>query len=73
MQTHELMAKDSMLRVRLDDDDRARLELLASHYAVSASTVVRMLVKRDADAVMALKASTFAPGAPKKAARKGKR
>jgi antitoxin component of RelBE/YafQ-DinJ toxin-antitoxin module len=50
MQTPE-MAKDTMLRVRLDDDDRARLELLAKHYAVSASTVVRMLIKRDADGV----------------------
>lgn len=45
------MPKELMFKLRLDETDRARLAALAEHYSAPAATVIRMLVKRDADAV----------------------
>jgi predicted DNA-binding protein len=45
------MAKELMFKMRLDEKDRERLNLLAEHYSAPAATVVRILVKERADAV----------------------
>lgn len=45
------MAKDKLFNVRLDADDKERLEVLSKHYALPAANVIRMLIKRDFDAV----------------------
>ena len=45
------MNKEESLRMRIDAADRARLDALADHYALPVSAVVRMLAKRDADAL----------------------
>jgi len=39
------MTKDIQLKLRIDADDKARLDDLAEHFRSSAATVVRMLVK----------------------------
>lgn len=51
MHTANSMAKDLMFKLRLDEADRKRLEILSEHFSAPAATVVRMLVKREADAV----------------------
>ena len=45
------MAKELSFKMRLDERDRARLETLAEHYSVPAASVIRILVKREADAI----------------------
>lgn len=45
------MAKQDVFRFQVDEEDRARLARLAKHYNLTPSAVVRMLVKRDDDAV----------------------
>ena len=45
------MPKEQAYKIRLDDADRARLDALAAHYAIPVAAVLRMLVKRDADAL----------------------
>jgi predicted DNA-binding protein len=47
----EQVAKNQQFNLRLDADDKERLEVLSKHYAAPAATVIRMLVKRDFDAV----------------------
>jgi hypothetical protein len=53
-----------LLNMRVNDEEFARLSLLAEHYGVNVSAVIRMLAKRDAVA-LGLEAATPAP-APKK-------
>jgi hypothetical protein len=50
------MPKDLVFKMRLDVADKERLDQLALHYSAPAATVVRMLVKRDADEVAASRA-----------------
>ncbi len=45
------MTKTGGIKVRLDAQDRARLEALAEHYALTIGAVVRMLAKREVDAL----------------------
>jgi predicted DNA-binding protein len=45
------MTKDQNFKMRLDERDRERLETLAEHYSVPAASVVRILLKREADAI----------------------
>ena len=46
------VSKDLMFKMRLDADDRARLDDLAKHYSAPAATVVRILVKEKHEDVM---------------------
>lgn len=39
------MPKDLMFKLRLDEDDRKRLDDLSGHYSAPAATVVRILIK----------------------------
>lgn len=62
MQTVLAMAKDKTFNLRLDEKDRARLDMLAEHYSAPGATVVRMLIKEKADAVEVSKVG-YAPKA----------
>jgi len=55
MQT-QTMAKDLMFKLRLDAQDRKRLEAVAAHLSAPAATAVRMLIKEKYDAVEAARA-----------------
>jgi predicted DNA-binding protein len=50
MQTHPV-PKDLMFKLRLDAEDRKRLEAVAQHYSAPAATVIRILVKEKFDAI----------------------
>src|SRR5688500_5881786 len=43
------MAKELVFKMRLDTQDRARLDRISAHYSAPAATVVRMLIKREDD------------------------
>lgn len=43
------MKKDKTFNLRLDEQDRARLDRIAAHYSAPAATAVRILIKREAD------------------------
>jgi antitoxin component of RelBE/YafQ-DinJ toxin-antitoxin module len=62
------MTKERRLNVRIGDEDRERLERVAAHYTLSVAGVIRMLTKREDDAIAMRKPSTK----PRKPAR-GKR
>ncbi len=53
MYSAEPMPKGQTFKLRLDDEDRARLEQVAKHYSLPIASLVRMLVKREADALEA--------------------
>jgi len=52
------MSKDQMFKLLFDADDRARLDRIAAHYATSHAGAIRMLLKRDDDAITAQLATT---------------
>src|SRR5258706_6700306 len=45
----EPMAKDKTFNLRLDEDDRKRLEMLSEHYSAPLATVVRIIIKNEID------------------------
>jgi hypothetical protein len=45
------MAKTLMFKLRLDDADRERLDRVAEHYSAPAATVIRILIKKEFDAL----------------------
>ncbi len=45
------MAKDITFKMRLDANDKARLDALAEHYAVPMASVIRIIAKQAADAL----------------------
>jgi hypothetical protein len=47
-----------MFTIRFSDEESERLALVAKHYALTSAGVLRMLVKREADAI-----GTAAPAA----------
>jgi len=47
-----------MFKLRFDADDRARLDRIAAHYASSHAGAIRMLMKREDDAITAQLATT---------------
>lgn len=68
MQTHAV-PKDLMFKLRLDAEDRKRLEAVAVHYSAPAATVIRILVKEKYDAIRrkaAQDAVDTTPRAPKR-------
>lgn len=46
--------REKQLNIRLGAEEASRLDALATHYGLSAAAVLRMLVKRDLEAVMAV-------------------
>ncbi len=53
------MTKNLMFKLRLDDRDRERLDVLAERYSAPAATVLRILLKEEFDALP--EAKTRAP------------
>jgi antitoxin component of RelBE/YafQ-DinJ toxin-antitoxin module len=47
------MNRDRIIRFRVSDEERARFAALAEHYGLAISDLLRMLLKRDADAIAA--------------------
>jgi hypothetical protein len=45
------MTKTLMFKLRLDDADRERLDRVAEHYSAPAATVIRILIKKEFDAL----------------------
>lgn len=50
MHTAELV-RAKTFNIRFSEEELARLDLVAQHYALTAAGVIRMLVKREADAI----------------------
>jgi sulfur relay (sulfurtransferase) DsrC/TusE family protein len=69
VQTSDAM-REKQLNIRLTEDELARLQLVAEHYGLNVAGVLRMLVKREADAIG--RAVEGQPVLPKKAKRKTK-
>jgi len=57
------LIKDHTFKLRLGSADRARLDALSEHYAAPVATVIRMLVKRDADKLGVVKPAKRKAGA----------
>ena len=53
--------REKLFTIRMNDEETARLEMLAQHYGLSAAGVIRMLLKREADAVAAAKTAVPSP------------
>ena len=45
------LVRNKLFNLRMSAEEMARLDALAKHYGLTTSAVVRMLVKRDADAL----------------------
>lgn len=43
--------RERLFTMRLSDEEYARLDAVAKHYALNAAGLLRMLVKREADAI----------------------
>ena len=48
---HADVARDKLFNLRVSFDEWERFEALAKHYGLSVAQVLRMLAKRDADAL----------------------
>ena len=64
MQTATTMAKDKTFNLRLDEQDRARLDMLSAHYSAPAATVVRILIKEKVDWLETERRRQGRPGMP---------
>ncbi|MGH7435424.1 MAG: hypothetical protein ACRENE_07095, partial [Polyangiaceae bacterium] len=56
MQT-QTMPKDLMFKLRLDAQDRERLDAVAAHLSAPAATAIRILIKEKHDAIRIKEAS----------------
>lgn len=63
MQTHPV-PKDLMFKLRLDAEDRKRLEAVAQYYSAPAATVIRILVKEKYDSIRRKAAQDAAETSP---------
>ncbi len=61
MYAAESMPKDQTFKLRLDAEDRKRLERVAEHYSLPVASLLRMLVKREDDALAREAAKAAAP------------
>jgi hypothetical protein len=59
MYAENTMTKDQTFKLRLDEEDRARLESVAKHYSARAATAIRWLIKEKFDAIEAEKVTTL--------------
>lgn len=51
---HETQAmREKLFTMRVSEEESARLELVAKHYGLNAAGALRMLIKREADAIVA--------------------
>jgi hypothetical protein len=56
------MAREKTFNMRLSDDEATRLEFVSEHYGINAAAIFRMLLKKEADHLAALKINASAPG-----------
>ncbi len=61
------MARDRQFNMRLSEDEMRRLDAIAAHFGINAANVLRMLLKREADA---LGIAAEPPKTPKKTPKK---
>jgi antitoxin component of RelBE/YafQ-DinJ toxin-antitoxin module len=45
------MVREKQLNIRLSDDESRRIDLLTKHYGINTAALVRMLLKRESDAL----------------------
>ncbi len=45
------VSKDQTFKLRLDEQDRERLDAIAAHLSAPAATAIRMLIKEKYDAI----------------------
>ena len=57
----QLMAKDKTFNLRLDGQDRARLDEIAEYHSAPAATAVRILIKKEFDRLVALRRKSLSP------------
>lgn len=50
---HTELVRAKTFNIRFSEEEEARLELVAAHYAITAAGAIRMLIKREADAIAA--------------------
>lgn len=67
MQTVDLV-RAKTFNIRFSEEELARLDSVAEHYALTAAGVIRMLIKREADGIAA-KAPPAPTSKPKRAKR----
>jgi hypothetical protein len=61
MQTSDVAQRERLFTMRMNDEEQARLNDLAKHYAISVAAVLRMLVKERHDQVAVRRASGELP------------
>ncbi len=61
------VARDRLFNMRLSEEEAGRLERIAAHYGLNAAGAIRMLLKREDDA---LRAAASATKASKKGAKR---
>lgn len=53
MQTADTMVREKQINMRLSEEEAARLDFLTEHYGINTSALLRMLLKKEEDAVHA--------------------
>lgn len=48
---HAEVAREKLFTMRMSNDEWARFEAVAAHYSLNVASVMRMLAKREADAL----------------------
>jgi predicted DNA-binding protein len=61
MGQNQTTMRERQLNVRLSEEESERLETVASHYGLNAAAIIRMLVKREYDAIKAASRGDLAP------------
>jgi hypothetical protein len=56
------VARDKLFNMRMSEEEWGRLEFLAEYYGLNAAGVLRMLMKREVDAVQAKTPETAKKG-----------
>jgi hypothetical protein len=47
-------ARERLFNMRMSDEEWSRIERLSAHYGLNAASVIRMLLKREADSLSLL-------------------
>ena len=56
----EVIMRERQLNIRLSEEESRRVDFVAEHYGLNVAALLRMLVKREADA-LAARPSVYAP------------
>jgi hypothetical protein len=69
---HSDVAREKLFTMRMSAEEWARIEALGAHYALNAASLLRFLVKREADAIGVAARSGATPTKTKRAPSKRK-